>query len=98
MKRIAGITNWLMRGKKAKVYITFENGDKALFYKGCVGSVKLDEDGWYYGKLLNYKGEIIKDLVLYEGETIKALEEDFKEAVRQYRYFIRKERKQKCRE
>lgn len=95
MKKIAGIANWLMKGKKAKVYITFENGDKALLYKGCVGSVKVDEDGWHYGKLLNYKGEIIKDLVMYEGETLKALEKDFKEAVKQYRHIIRKERKQK---
>ena len=96
MKKIAGITNWLMKGKKAKVLFTFENGEKVLFYKGYVGSVKVDKDGWHYGKLLNYKGEAIRDLVMYEGETLKALEKDFKKAVREYQYIMkRKERKQK---
>lgn len=96
MKKVTGTTNWLMKGKKARVLITFEDGEKVLLYKGYVGSVKVDKDDWHYGKLLNYRGEAIRDLVMYEGETLKALEKDFKKAVREYMCIMkRKERKQK---
>ena len=89
-KKVVRTTNWLMRRNKDKVLITFENGKKVLFYKGCIGSVNVDEDCYHYGKLLNYKGEIVKDLIMYEGKTLKALEKDFKEAIKQYPRIIKK--------
>lgn len=53
---------------------------KYLEYKGYTGSIEYSaEDGLLYGKVLGVRG-----LISYEGETGKALEEDFKEAINAY--------------
>lgn len=53
---------------------------KMLEYKGYVGSVEAAiEDGVLFGKL-----EFISALVNYEGETVKALQAAFEEAVDDY--------------
>jgi predicted HicB family RNase H-like nuclease len=53
---------------------------KYLDYKGYTGSIEYStEDGLLYGKVLGVRG-----LISYEGETGKALEEDFKEAINAY--------------
>lgn len=51
-----------------------------LSYKGYLGSIEYSaEDKCLYGKV---KG--IRSLLLYEGDTIKKLKEDFQEAVDDY--------------
>ena len=53
---------------------------KMLEYKGYLGSVEAAiEDGVLFGKL-----EFISALVNYEGETVKALQAAFEEAVDDY--------------
>jgi len=53
---------------------------KNLEYKGYTGSIEYSaEDGLLYGRLLGVKG-----LISYEGETGKALELDFQEAIDSY--------------
>jgi predicted HicB family RNase H-like nuclease len=49
-------------------------------YSGFSGSVYFsDDDNCYYGKILN-----IRDLVVYSGDSIEELLEDFKFAVDAY--------------
>ena len=53
---------------------------KNLEYKGYTGSIEYSkEDDLLYGKVLGIKG-----LISYEGETGKALELDFIEAIEEY--------------
>ena len=53
--------------------------------KQCIGTVENSvEDNILFGKIISYKGKQINDLILYQGETQKELEEDFKEAVEDY--------------
>ena len=53
---------------------------KYLDYKGYTGSIEYStEDGLLFGKVLGIRG-----LISYEGETGKALEKDFREAVDAY--------------
>lgn len=61
------------KGKKESMY-------DVLIYKGYVGSIEISlEDGCLYGKILG-----IRDLVLYEGNTLTELENDFRAAVDVY--------------
>lgn len=50
-----------------------------LEYKGYIGSVELQDDNTYYGKVLG-----IKALIAYEGATVEELIEDFHGAVDDY--------------
>lgn len=51
-----------------------------FYYSGYKGSIKYShEDNCYYGKIEN-----IASLVLYEGKNLLELEDDFREAVRDY--------------
>lgn len=50
-----------------------------IAYKGYIGSIELQEDNTYYGKVLG-----IEALVAYEGDTAEALIEDFHGAVDDY--------------
>lgn len=53
---------------------------KYLEYKGYTGSIEYSqEDNLLYGKVLGLRG-----LISYEGDTGKALETDFKEALNIY--------------
>lgn len=53
---------------------------KYLEYKGYTGTIEYSpEDNLLYGKVLGIQG-----LISYEGETGKALETDFKEAINFY--------------
>lgn len=53
---------------------------KALKYKGQIGSIEHDLDrGVLYGKLL-----FIKDLVTYESESLRGLEQEFRVSVDEY--------------
>lgn len=53
---------------------------KNLEYKGYTGNIEYSpEDSLLYGKVLGIRG-----LISYEGETGKALEDDFKEAIDTY--------------
>lgn len=53
---------------------------KELQYRGYRGSVEYSvEDGVFHGKLTG-----IRDLVLYEGDTLESLEKDFRDAVDDY--------------
>ncbi|GMT49484.1 MAG: hypothetical protein IEMM0008_1023 [bacterium] len=48
--------------------------------KGFTGSIEYDEEySLYHGKLLDFR-----DLVLYEGETLEKLKDDFHEAIDRY--------------
>ena len=54
------------------------NKDKCLYYRGIYGSVEYCAiDGILHGKILG----IPHLLAMYDGETLEALIEDFKEAV-----------------
>ena len=48
-----------------------------LEYKGYKGSIERLEDGTYWGKVINKPNESI----IYEGNTIEELKEDFHEMV-----------------
>jgi predicted HicB family RNase H-like nuclease len=51
-----------------------------LRYKGFLGPAEMsDEDDAFFGKVIG-----IKDLVSYQGATVKELKKDFKEAVDSY--------------
>ena len=51
-----------------------------MSYKCYIGSIEYsDEDGVYFGRVLN-----IKSLISYEGNTIEELEKDFHRAVDDY--------------
>jgi predicted HicB family RNase H-like nuclease len=53
---------------------------KYLEYKGYTGSIEYSpEDNLLYGKVLGIRG-----LISYEGDTGKALEADFREAITTY--------------
>ncbi len=53
---------------------------KNIEYKGYTGSIEYSpEDSLLFGKVLGIRG-----LISYEGETGKALEDDFKEAIDTY--------------
>lgn len=53
---------------------------KELQYRGYRGSVEYSVvDGVFHGKLTG-----IRDLVLYEGDTLESLEKDFRDAVDDY--------------
>jgi len=52
-----------------------------LEYKGYLGSVEYDRDNkQFYGKVLGMS----KDLILYEGNTIEELEQDFHDGIESY--------------
>lgn len=54
--------------------------DNILKYKDFIGSVNFSTtDGVFFGKI-----EGIKSMVSFEGETVKELEQDFKNAVDDY--------------
>jgi len=49
-------------------------------YKGYVGSIEYsDEDGVYFGQLLN-----IKDMIAYDGSSVEELYEYYRKAVDDY--------------
>lgn len=51
-----------------------------MHYRGYTGSVEYSEpDNILYGKVLG-----ISDLITYEGDSLKALQNDFKEAIDEY--------------
>ena len=51
-----------------------------LHYKGYVGSIEfIEEKEIFYGKL-----EFINDLITFQGESVKELKKDFREAVEEY--------------
>jgi predicted HicB family RNase H-like nuclease len=53
---------------------------KYLEYKGYTGSIEYSpDDNLLYGKVLGIRG-----LISYEGDTGKALETDFREAINAY--------------
>lgn len=52
----------------------------AFHYKGYVGSIEPDiEERMLFGRVLG-----IPDMLMYEGETVEALEKDFQETVDEY--------------
>ena len=52
-----------------------------LEYKGYYGSIEYDEsDNSFHGKVLG----LTKDLILYEGDTLEKLENDFKAGIESY--------------
>ena len=52
-----------------------------LEYKGYYGSIEYSkEDKCLYGKVLG----MIKDCIIYEGNTVEELENDFKDAIESY--------------
>ncbi len=52
-----------------------------LHYKGYTGSVEYsDEDGCYFGTVLG----LDKDLILYEGDDLAALQSDFEAGIESY--------------
>ncbi|WP_197025156.1 antitoxin HicB [Butyrivibrio proteoclasticus] len=54
-----------------------------LEYKGFIGSIEADtEADILYGHVQNLKNP--NDIVSYEGETIKELKEDFRDAIDDY--------------
>lgn len=50
--------------------------NKYLYYNGFWGTVETEEDNSLYGKVL-----FIRDLVLYQGNNLTELEQDFQESV-----------------
>lgn len=53
---------------------------QTMTYRGYVGSVEFsDADGVFFGKVQD-----VRSLISYEGETLEALEADFREAVDAY--------------
>jgi predicted HicB family RNase H-like nuclease len=58
----------------------YYNGGNCLNYKGYAGSVEFSEaDEEFHGKVLG-----IKSLISFEGESVRAITEDFQEAVDEY--------------
>ena len=56
------------------------NGERGFFYKGYHGSFKRKhDDRVYHGRI-----EGILDIISFQGETLKELQEDFKEGVEDY--------------
>jgi len=54
--------------------------DNVLQYRGYIGSVEFDaEDRIFHGRVLG-----ITDLIGFEGESVSALEQDFRNAVDDY--------------
>lgn len=52
-------------------------------YKGFIGSIEIDTDAdILYGHVQNPKN--LNDIVSYEGEPIKELKDDFREAIDTY--------------
>lgn len=59
------------------------NISNVLEYKGYIGSVEIDmQEEILYGHVQNLKNA--NDIVSYEGETLKELKEDFREAIDDY--------------
>lgn len=54
---------------------------KTLNHKGFTGSIEVEEDNTFYGKVL---GLDKSTLVTYQGDTLADLEEDFISAVEDY--------------
>ena len=51
-----------------------------MSYKGYYGSVEFsDDDNVFYGRIIG-----INDRITYEGDNVKSLRKDFKEAVDEY--------------
>ena len=51
-----------------------------MSYKGYYGSVEFsDDDNVFYGRIIG-----INDRITYEGDNVKSLRQDFKEAVDEY--------------
>ena len=54
--------------------------DNYLHYKGYVGSVEFsEEDGIFHGKVVG-----IKALISYEGDSVSAITQDFRDAIDEY--------------
>lgn len=51
-----------------------------MFYRGYLGSIELQEDGTYYGKLLN----VGNDLITYGSDNMEDLYEEFIIAIEDY--------------
>ena len=65
------------------------NGNECFEHDGWTGSVEWsEEDGLYYGKLLN-----TSDLVTYHGETMEDCYRSFCEAIDDYFVFCKEVRK-----
>ncbi len=54
---------------------------KTLKHKGFTGSIEVEEDNTFYGKVL---GLDKSTLITYQGDTLADLEEDFISAVEDY--------------
>ena len=60
-----------------------DNATNVLEYKGYKGSIEIDTEAEIlYGHVQNLKNP--KDIVSYEGETLKELKNDFREAIDDY--------------
>lgn len=58
--------------------LSFErNNSTTLKYKGYIGSIEKNEDGTYWGKVVNKPNESI----IYEGNSLEELEKDFHEMI-----------------
>lgn len=67
-----------------------DNTVKFLEYKGYKGSIEIDtEDEILYGHVQNLNNP--KDIVSYEGETLKALKHDFEAAIDNYLEVLKQE-------
>ncbi len=59
------------------------NTSNVLEYKGFIGNIEVDTKAdILYGHVQNLKNS--NDIVSYEGETIKELKDDFREAIDDY--------------
>ena len=59
------------------------NISNVLEYKGYIGSIEIDmQEEILFGHVQNLKNA--NDIVSYEGETLKELKEDFREAIDDY--------------
>ena len=76
-----------IRSKKNKNYVKNEN---YLHYKNYTGSVEFsDVDAVFHGKIIG-----IKALISFEGDSVKAIINDFHKAVNEYLDFCIKTRKE----
>lgn len=65
-----------------------------MIYKGFGTIIEYsEEDGVYYGILINDRGERISDLVTWEADNLSDVEKEFKEAVDDYLEFLDEYRK-----
>ena len=73
-------------GEQIKAQIK-RGASSPLHYKGYAGSVEYsDEDGVFFGQVLG-----IRSLLSYEGDTVEALEADFRCLITEYLDYCEKE-------